>query len=124
MTGTLLFALVLVFASSSLFCVLPSQAKSYEAIHIGPDGNVEPSSAPIVRLDDSYSLSADIYNSPLVLERNSVVFDGGGYVLEGAKGGIALNVTCSNVTVRNIVAVNWEVGILGAYNNNSISTAP
>jgi hypothetical protein len=118
--GTLLFALVLVVAASSLFCVLPSQAKSYGAIHIGPDGNIEPSSALIVRLGDSYSLSADIYNSPIVLERNSVVFDGGGYVLEGARGGIALNVTYSNVTVRNIVAVNWEVGILGAYNNNSI----
>ena len=50
----------------------------------------------------------------------TTVFDGGGYALEGAGGGIALNVTCSNVTVRNIVAVNWEVGILGAYNNDSI----
>jgi hypothetical protein len=104
--GTLLFALVLVVAASSLFCVLPSQTKSYGAISIGPDGNVEPSSAPIVRLGDSYSLSADIYNSPIVLERNSIVFEGGGYALEGAGSGIALNLTCSNVTVWNIVAVN------------------
>ena len=51
---------------------------------------------------------------------NSIVVDGGGYALEGAGSGIAVNITCSNVTVKNLQIVNWEVGILGAYNNNSI----
>lgn len=114
------FTLIMVFSFTSLFWVLPSQAQSFGTIHVRSDGIVDPAAAPIQHVGGTYRLLENIYNSPILLECGGIIFDGGGYTLEGAGGGIALNVTCSNVTVRNIVAVNWEVGILGAYNNNSI----
>jgi phage gp45-like len=36
-------------------------------------------------------------------------------------GGIAVNLTATNVTVENICITNWGVGILGAWNNNTIT---
>jgi parallel beta-helix repeat protein len=67
-----------------------------------------------------------------VVLRNNIVIDGEGFVLQGAGGwGIpgvagleatsAINLTCSNVTVRNFNILGWEVGILGAYDSNTIS---
>ncbi len=104
----------------SMFCVESSEAKSYGTIYIHADGNITPSSVPIQREGDTYRLLDDLYNSPIILERNNIVFDGEGYTLEGAAQAIALNITCSNVTVRNLQVWNWETGVLGAYNNVTI----
>jgi nitrous oxidase accessory protein NosD len=112
--------LILVVAAFSLFCIPPSKAQSFGTVYIRPDGSIEPSTAPIQPFGEVYRLSGNIYNSPLILEKNSIVVDGAGYALEGARSGIAVNITCSNVTVANLQIVNWEVGILGAYNNNAI----
>jgi hypothetical protein len=114
------FTLVLIVAAYSLFSLPPSEAQSFGAIHIRSNGSIEPSSAPISIVGDRYSLSDNLYNSPIILERNNVIFDGGGYALESAGKGIALNITCSNVTVRSSRVLNWEVGILGVYNNVTI----
>jgi hypothetical protein len=111
------FILVVVL---SMFCVEYSEAKSYGTIYIHSDGNIAPSSVPIQREGDTYHLLDDLYNSPIVLERNNIIFDGEGYTLEGAAQAIALNITCSNVTVRNLQVWNWEAGVLGAYNNVTI----
>ena len=121
MKRPVVFTLILLIAGSSLFWVLPSHAQTYGAIRIAPDGSVEPASAPIQRVGDSYYLTADIYNSPITLERGGVTFDVADYTLEGAQQGAALNLTCSNVTVQNLKVCNWEVGILGAFNGNSIT---
>lgn len=53
--------------------------------------------------------------------------DGAGYTLKGPStslttGGIAVNLTATNVTVDNLFVTNWGVGILGAWNNNTITT--
>ncbi len=111
---------VLVIALS-VFCVESSEAKSFRVIYIHSDGSVAPSSVPIQREGDTYRLLDDLYNSPIVLERNHIFFDGEGHILEGAAQAIALNITCSNVTVRNLRAWNWDAGILGAYNNVTIN---
>lgn len=95
-------------------------AQTYGTIYIRPDGNIEPATAPIHREDFTYSLSDNLYNRPIVLESNNIVFDGRGYALEGSATLIGLNITCSNVTVRNLAVLNWDAGILGVYNNVTI----
>lgn len=113
------FVLILVIAAFSLFCVPPSRAQSFGVVYIRSDGSVEPSKAPIQRFGEVYRLSGNIHNSPIILEKNSIVVEGAGYALDSAGSGIAVNITCSNVTVKNLQIVNWEVGILGKYNNNT-----
>ncbi len=120
MRGHFTFILILIIAAGSLFFFPPSEAQSFGTIHIRSNGNVEPPTAPISHVDDRYILSGNLYDSPIVLERNNVFFDGGGYSLEGAGSGIAVNITCTNVTVRSLRVLNWEVGILGAYNNVTV----
>jgi nitrous oxidase accessory protein NosD len=118
--GRFALALILIVAASSLLYVSRSEAQSFGTVFVRSDGSIEPSTAPIQRIGEVYLLSGNLYDSPIVLEKNSIVVDGGGYALEGAGSGIALNLTCSNVTVRNLQIVHWEVGILGAYNNNTV----
>ncbi len=91
-----------------------------DTIHIRPDGNISPLSAPIVQEGNVYRLTRDLYNTPIILERNHAVFDGSGYMLQGAQDDVALNITCSDVTIENVKAWNWEAGILGAYDNVTI----
>ena len=59
-----------------------------------------------------------------MVECNNIFLDGGSFSLQGpAWWGTpaAINLTCTNVTVENFNIAKWEVGILGAYNNNTIT---
>jgi hypothetical protein len=104
----------------SLLCIGYTAAKSYGTIYVYPDGTISPTNAPILVKGNVYRLLEDVYNSPIVLERNHIVFDGCGFTLEGNGTTVALNITCSDVTVQNVRTVNWDAGILGAYNNVTI----
>ena len=100
-------------------------------IFINADGSVSGTST-IQRNGNLYHLTGNIYDSPLVVLCNNIVLDGEGFVLRGAGGwGIpglagrettaAINLTCTNVTVRDFNIKGWAVGILGTYNGNTIS---
>jgi len=80
-----------------------------ETICIRPDGTIDPSSAPIQRDGDIYTLTGDIEMTPdsngIVIEKDNVVLDGAGYTLN-CSGGYAASVgVCggNNVTFRNMV---------------------
>jgi len=109
-----------------------SSVKSQSAgtIFINSDGSVSGTTS-IQHDGNLYRLTANLYDSPVVVLRNNIVIDGEGFVLQGAGGwGIpgetgleatsAINLTCSNVTVSNFNINGWEVGVLGAYNGNTI----
>jgi len=74
----------------------------------------------IERDGDVYRFTGDI-NVPIIVERNNIVIDGNGYTLDGPKSGVAINLTTSNVAFKNIHITDWDTGILGVYNNNTIS---
>jgi nitrous oxidase accessory protein NosD len=93
--------------------------KADTTIYIRPNGDIE-STGLIERNGDVYRFTCVIY-SPIIIERNNIVLDGGGYTLEGSSIGVAINLTTSNVTVKNIHIMDWQTGILGAYNNNTLS---
>ena len=72
-------------------------------IYIKNDGNVEPSSVPIQRIENMYVLTGDISNYTIVIQRNDILLDCAGHILDGSYGskGIFLN-GVTNVTIKNI----------------------
>ncbi len=98
----------------------PTKGLSTETIYVRPDGSVNPSTAPIDHIGDLYNLTNDIGGTTIILERNNTVFDGSAHTLQGTGSGLAINITGSNVTVRNTRILNWETGIFGAYSNNTV----
>lgn len=101
----------------------PYEAHSSSSIVIKPDGSVVGTNK-IQAFGNVYFLLGDLYDSPVIVECNNMVLDGNGFTLQGAGGWptpAAINLTCTNVTVQNFNILNWEVGILGAWNNNTIA---
>jgi hypothetical protein len=93
------------------------------AIYINSDGSV--SGTNMIQQDGNiYRLNGSIYNSPITVLCNNIVLDGGGFTLQGPGGyptPAAINLSCTNVVVRNFTVTGWEVGILGSQNSNVIT---
>jgi len=87
-------------------------------IYIRADGSVE-GTDKIQRDGNIYTFTGNIFDS-IIVERNNIIVDGAGYTLEGMELGLALNLTTSNATIKNIHIINWDAGILGVYTNNTI----
>ena len=97
-------------------------AQSTATIHILPDGSIDPANAPLQVDGNIYKATANI-NTPIVVEKNNLVLDGQGYTIQGtgaANGQVAINLTCTAVTVKNFHINGWQVGILGAFDNNKV----
>ena len=112
---------VLVLASLllGLVTIQPVNSVSPQTIVIKPDGSISPSSAPIHEEGRIFSLIGNT-NSPVFIEESNIIFDGGGHTIQGSGGLVALNLTCTNVTVQNLKIINWQAGVLGVFNNNTI----
>ncbi|MEM2147669.1 MAG: NosD domain-containing protein [Candidatus Bathyarchaeia archaeon] len=90
-------------------------AKADGTIYIRPDGFVYPSTAPINRYGDVYTLIDNIINSSIVVLRDNIVLDGAGiYRIEGPpeypSKGIDLTGR-NNVTIRNMEIRSFYFGI-------------
>jgi parallel beta-helix repeat protein len=113
----LVFVLVLLSSAVVVGVVRPVTAPG--TIYIRPDGSVDPETAPIQRVGDTYTFAGDIYSpfvldkSAIVVERDNVVLDGAGYSLQGVGNGMGINVTSrGNVTVENLEVKKFGVGII------------
>ena len=76
---------------------------------------------PSNETDDIYMLTSNLYNSPITVLRNNVDVLGSGYASEGVGSGVALNLTCTGVSVTGFSISNWAVGVLGVYLGNAVS---
>jgi parallel beta-helix repeat protein len=65
--------------------VKPWEFIGNETIYIRADGSVYPSGAPVHREEDLYALTDSITSDAdgIVVERNDIIFDGGGYSIQG-----------------------------------------
>jgi hypothetical protein len=107
---------------ASLVSVGSVRAQSVSTIFINADGSVSGTNA-IQREGNRYDLTESLYNSSIVVLCNNIVLDGDGFTLQGPNGWptpAGINLTCTGVTVENFVVKCWEVGILGAYDGNTI----
>ena len=107
----------------SLVSVGGVRAQPVATIFINADGSVSGTNA-IQREGNRYDLTESLYNSSIAVLCNNIVLDGDGFTLQGPNGWptpAGINLTCTGVTVENFVVKCWEVGILGAYDGNTIS---
>ena len=112
-----------VFALATLILCLaavqPAHSASPQTVFIKPDGTIDPSSAPIQRNGETFTLTSDS-SSQIIVERDGIVLDGAGYALNGNGEGVGINMTCSNVIVQNINIDHWAAGVLGVFDNNTV----
>jgi parallel beta-helix repeat protein len=83
-------------------------------IYISPDGQVSPSTAPILNVGNShYTFTADIYNS-IIVGRDNIVIDGANHVLQGTgiydSRGIDLT-GIRNVTITDMKIKGFDYGV-------------
>jgi len=90
-----------------------------KTIYIRADGSVDPSTAPIHRDGDVYTLTDNITQpysgDAIVIGRDNMTFDGAGYTIEGSgMRGCGTGITVSgrsNITIKNAIAKSWGCGI-------------
>jgi parallel beta-helix repeat protein len=98
-------------------------SQSSQTITIHANGEITPSDAAIKRGGNTYTITVDL-SSSIIVEANNVIIDGANHTLQGpsiTENSITLNLTAANVTVKNMHITNWKTGILGAWNNNTIT---
>ena len=76
----LLFILLLCSAVTIVDSASPTATRNL--IYIRSDGSVDPSTAPIQRVENVYIFTADIQGS-IIVEKDNVVIDGAGFTLQG-----------------------------------------
>jgi len=100
---------------------LPSQIPEFSVcivinlpnITIRADGTIEPQDVPIQRIGNVYTLTDDIVNQTLRIQRDNIVIDGAGHKIQGAinaaEGMVLQN--RSNVTLKNMEVTRFWNGI-------------
>lgn len=122
----LVLALMLLSSAVVIDVVRPDAVTAPATIYIRSDGSVDPATAPIQRVGDTYNFTGDIYSpfvldeSAIVVERADIVLDGAGYSLQGIGNGVGINVTrVSNVTIENLEIKVFGVGITVSESSNN-----
>jgi len=117
----IMLTMALIATLTLTFKIQPVKAE--RTIYIRADGSVDPPTAPISTVDNvTYTFTDNIYDS-IVVQRDNIVVDGGGFVLQGAGEGNGISLLArSNVTIKNIGIKAFDNGIwLCRSSNNSIS---
>jgi hypothetical protein len=122
-------ALLVLFAVLSTLSLDVSRAipsSIVSPIYIRSDGSIEPSSAPILHNGNIYTLTDNIQNCNITIQRNNITLNGAGFDLQGPGMNVfnvaAVSLNCSNVTIFNFHIFNWSLGVLGAFDNNTIQS--
>ena len=118
--------IALLLISMALMVNLPI-TKASGTIYIRADGSIDPSTAPIQRDGDIYTLTGNITSDTdgIVIERDNMTLDGKGYSIQGAKVAYSIGIYLierTNVTIRNTRIEKFDYGIeLLRSSNNTIS---
>jgi len=106
-----LVAFVLWLLSTAVVMIFVSPVVAEGTIYIRPDGSVDPSTAPIRRDGDVYTFTDNIYDS-IVVERNNILVEGAGSILQGTGSGRGIDLSDrSNVVIQNMQIRHFENGI-------------
>jgi len=107
--------LMILLLCTLYFSFRTEPAQALDIIYIRADGSIDPDNAPIVTVDNvTYTLTGNIINQTIVVERNDTVIDGDGYTLQGSGIGAGLNLlNVRNVTIKNTNIKNFQYGIYG-----------
>jgi parallel beta-helix repeat protein len=118
-----LISALLVSLVAMLHYVNFTSAQDFEAITIKADGSIDPSTAPIQRNGDVYTLVGDI-DDYVLLERNNTILDGAGHAVGGICGPLPVQVgyewqvnATTNVSIVNAVINGDGIFFLASYNS-------
>jgi parallel beta-helix repeat protein len=87
-----------------------------EKIYIKNDGSISPQTNSLSRVGDVYTLTGNIINNPLEVQRDNIVINGAGFYLQkntpalGRQDAISLK-DRSNVTVKNLDVNGYDYGV-------------
>jgi len=99
-TAKLLTMLLMVVSLSPIILLKQFSNAEDTVVYIKPDGSVVPSTAPIQRNGNIYTLTGNI-NTTVIVEKSHITFDGNGFRIFG-KG---WNVTVDGLVLDNVVNV-------------------
>ena len=113
-----LMLLLTILVLNSFAAVGVSRVEASGTIYIRAAGSIDPSTAPISTIDNvTYTLTGNISDS-IVVEKDNIVFDGAGYVIQGSGSGNGIELSGrNNVTIRDIETRGFYQGIL-IYNSS------
>ena len=97
--------------------------KAGGAIYIRTDGSVDPSTAPIKRDGDIYTLSGNVESDidGIVIEKDDLTLDGTGYTVQGQEYWTSRGIDMfhrSNITIKNININAFDYGVMIYYSSN------
>ena len=127
--SAIFMAMLMTSVLCSAFKIVPVGASG--TIYIRADGSIDPPTAPISTVDNiTYILTGNITSDAdgIVVERDNIIVDGAGYVIQGAVvypyKGIRLSAR-GNVTIQNAQIKSFDFGICldhdglgGSYSSN------
>jgi len=127
--SAIFMAMLMTSVLCSAFKIVPVGASG--TIYIRADGSIDPPTAPISTVDNiTYILTGNITSDAdgIVVERDNIIVDGAGYVIQGAVvypyKGIRLSAR-GNVTIQNAQLKSFDFGICldhdglgGSYSSN------
>lgn len=85
-----------------LLAIKIQPVKATGIIFIRSSGAIDPRSAPIFTADNiTYSLTGNIHDNSIYVQRSNIVLDGKGYTVEGTGSGNGVDVAyCGNLTIK------------------------
>ena len=88
-------------------------------IYIKADGSIDPQTANITSADNvTYHFTGNNYDE-IVVQRNNIIIDGNGYILQGSASGKGLDLSyTNNVTIRNIEIKRFGFGVYFSDSSN------
>jgi parallel beta-helix repeat protein len=107
----LLLAVLMTCIASAIFNTEKVWASG--TIYIRPDGSIDPPppTTPINRDGDTYTITADIYET-IVVQKDNIIIDGNSYALQGTGSGTGFDLfNRNNVTIKNTRVAGWNYGV-------------
>ena len=114
----IMLTLLLICMLTLAFKIQPAKASG--TIYIRADGSIDPPTAPVFTVDNvSYTFTDNIYDD-ILIERDNIVVDGGGYILQGTGSGTGINLTGrNNVMIKNMEVKAFSYGIYLYFSSNN-----
>jgi len=115
-----LMALVVILVSISSATFKVQMINASGTIYVRANGMIEPKEAPISSVDNiTYTLTGNI-NDLIVVERDSILVDGAGYIVQGTGKGKGISLDGRrNVTIQNVEITAFNDGIYLCRSSNN-----
>jgi hypothetical protein len=121
-------AIIVISVLAGLIAFKPSEQNTQtplQNIVIKPDGSISPADAPIMRVDNVYTFTGDIYGT-IKIQKSNIVLNGAGYTLRGPYNGSQANVwvvgdgpnQSSNLIEEYIIGLDFNKNIEGTMVQN------